>query len=320
MITALTIEQEAKLPYYRDKWLKIGLKTGECDQAKAEYWVDKVYEEAGLTPPKVKIWLDSPLQGVSEAYRLRSTEDQVRYQVWDQIRNQIRRQILDQVSNQIDYQIWNQIRNQAWYYAVGYTGYGTQDADFFSDYDFLLNELKLEGLDKIVPLMNLSQNCGWWFPFEKTVIFTKLPTEIHRDEEYKLHHFDKPALVYPDGFGVYTIHGVRVPEKYILKPAEDIDIKELFQETNVEIRMLVLKKVGLDRALSCLDTRSLDKKDSYELLGIKFTDRYCEYLKMVNPSTGEVHVEGVAPGIKTVKEALAWRAGLKVYSNPSFQS
>jgi hypothetical protein len=31
------------------------------------------------------------------------------------------------------------------------------------------------------------------------------------------------------------------------------------------------------------------------------------YLKMINPSIGTYHIEGVHPECKTVKEALIWR-------------
>lgn len=31
---------------------------------------------------------------------------------------------------------------------------------------------------------------------------------------------------------------------------------------------------------------------------------------MSNPSTGEIHIEGIKPGIKTVQEAMAFRLGL----------
>jgi hypothetical protein len=48
----------------------------------------------------------------------------------------------------------------------------------------------------------------------------------------------------------------------------------------------------------------------YELLILNMGDgRRRPYLKMKNPSIKTWHIEGVAPEIKTVKEALAWRNG-----------
>jgi hypothetical protein len=44
--------------------------------------------------------------------------------------------------------------------------------------------------------------------------------------------------------------------------------------------------------------------------------RYRPYLKMINPSLGVVHVEGVHPDCKTVEEAICFRNQLKEFSLP----
>jgi hypothetical protein len=56
----------------------------------------------------------------------------------------------------------------------------------------------------------------------------------------------------------------------------------------------------------------------YKLITLEVEGDACEYLQMVNPSTGEIHVEGVEPGIKTVKQALAWRLNIPHYKDPVF--
>ena len=60
-IEKLTVEQESKLEVYKDKWLKIGLDTGETDKEEAEKWINKAYEVAGLKPPSKIVWADSPM-------------------------------------------------------------------------------------------------------------------------------------------------------------------------------------------------------------------------------------------------------------------
>ena len=60
-ITKLSEEQEKQLAVYRDKWIKVGLRTGEIDKEEVETAIDLVYTCAGLNPPKYKIWLKSPL-------------------------------------------------------------------------------------------------------------------------------------------------------------------------------------------------------------------------------------------------------------------
>ena len=116
-IEKLTSEQEAKFDEYRDKWLKIGLAT-VCDRKAAEIAIDDVYRCADLVPPKIKIWLKSPLEGTIGSYLLHQVKDQVRDQVrdqvWEQVWEQVKAQVRDQVKDQVWIQVRNQIRNQVY--------------------------------------------------------------------------------------------------------------------------------------------------------------------------------------------------------------
>ena len=61
-IDALTPEQEAKLPYFRDKWITLGLTTEPVDWKKAEAAVRKMYECVGLKQPSTFYYADNPKQ------------------------------------------------------------------------------------------------------------------------------------------------------------------------------------------------------------------------------------------------------------------
>ena len=63
----LTDAQIARLPAIRAEWLSIGLSTAPGDRPRAEAGVAKAYAAAGLPPPKLIIWLDSPMQGAMGA-------------------------------------------------------------------------------------------------------------------------------------------------------------------------------------------------------------------------------------------------------------
>ena len=60
LITKLTPEQQAQVPIYLEKWLKIGLSTGPGDRAAAEDAVRRIYEASGRKPPQTIVWLSSP--------------------------------------------------------------------------------------------------------------------------------------------------------------------------------------------------------------------------------------------------------------------
>ena len=53
-IEKLTEEQEAKLPLYKDKWIKIGLNQDPIDYEKAKELITAQYIQEGLEPPEFK--------------------------------------------------------------------------------------------------------------------------------------------------------------------------------------------------------------------------------------------------------------------------
>jgi hypothetical protein len=81
------------------------------------------------------------------------------------------------------------------------------------------------------------------------------------------------------------------------------------KETNVEVRRELLRKIGVDRLISDLPHKLLQSRGNYELYSIDLSDELkdAKYLKMLNPSIGTYHVEGVAPEIETIEQALNWR-------------
>jgi hypothetical protein len=119
-IEKLTKAQASQLSEFKDRWLKIGLATGPCDRPAIERAADAAYKEAGLEPPRLKIWLGSPLAGAIGAAMLKrglkisQVGDQVRAQVGDQVGDQVWAQVWDQVRAQVGDQVWDQVRAQVW--------------------------------------------------------------------------------------------------------------------------------------------------------------------------------------------------------------
>lgn len=109
-------------------------------------------------------------------------------------------------------------------------------------------------------------------------------------------------------------------EKDVMTPAEKIDPKEILKRENVDERRELIRKVGIERMLSVLKNKELDKKGDYCLLSVELSEtiKDARYLKMKNPSIGIWHLEGVARECNTVQDALNWRAGdIKTKWEPS---
>ncbi|MCK9597783.1 MAG: hypothetical protein M0R06_02005 [Sphaerochaeta sp.] len=62
-IKEITKEQEAQMKPYADKWIEIGLRTGEADFATFDKYMPICYEKAGIAYPKNIVIVQSPLVG-----------------------------------------------------------------------------------------------------------------------------------------------------------------------------------------------------------------------------------------------------------------
>jgi hypothetical protein len=104
------------------------------------------------------------------------------------------------------------------------------------------------------------------------------------------------------------LNGVKVTEEIVMTPSAALDPHLLLKEKNAEVRREIVRKVGIDRVVIDLGAKVADRQGDYELLLLDLGDkRNRPYLKMLNPSIGTWHVEGVHPDCATVEQALNWR-------------
>lgn len=127
-----------------------------------------------------------------------------------------------------------------------------------------------------------------------------------------IHREDGPAIEFTRlKAGIYVLNNVRVFKPVVMKKAEELKAEMLTKTRNAEVRREVIRKIGMDRVLEELSQEVLDKDGDYELINLSLGDgRSRPYLKMLNPSTGTWHIEGVRPGIRTVDQALEYRNGI----------
>ena len=108
-------------------------------------------------------------------------------------------------------------------------------------YDFFHSELGLKCCDKLAGLIEISQSSGWFWPFREAVILTERPVSISRDGDNRLHNLTGPSLLYPDGFGVWAINGLRV-DKQIIEAPETLTFEQVRDERNAEVRRHMLDR------------------------------------------------------------------------------
>lgn len=281
----LSKEQERQIPEYTQRWIKVGLSTEETDRAVSEAAIDKAYKLAGLTPPQKKFWARSPYEGAIMAARL------MKYDDIEESREVSKEEIIEQL------------------YKCAYGSHDTSWLGFYNYFDEVCNikTPQLEGLTET------SLHCGWWWPFDKAVIITPKPLEIHLDDDGQLHCENGMAIHYSDGWGVWAWHGVRVPQRLIEDP-QSYTAKEILRESNVELRRCMIEKIGVQILEDESHIISSDNRgELYEI--IIDNDEPIRYVKVIN-STPEpdghykLYYLRVPPSTQTPHEGIAWGFGL----------
>jgi hypothetical protein len=146
------------------------------------------------------------------------------------------------------------------------------------------------------------------YPLDNICIVCKKPTEIHM-KEGRLHNDGDMSVKYEDGWGIYSLNGVSVPEWLALEKWNKIDPLEFAKIDNAEVRREFVRKVGIERIVEKCGSEVLDKQGDYELIlvDLKGETGKHPYLKMKNPSIGVWHLECVDKTCQTVQDALNWR-------------
>jgi len=189
---------------------------------------------------------------------------------------------------------------------------GCHDAAWLSFYDFMLTELKIEECNKLVPLMELAKVCGWWIPFDKMVVIEDRPTKIVFDNNNLSHNEKGASIEYSDGFSVFSWHGVKIPEEWIIS-RDKLTPEVAIAENNLELRRIACEIVGWDNILNKLSSVVIDRnKDPQigELIEVDIPSVGRERFLRVICGTGRKFALPVPPEMKTALEANAWTYGL----------
>ena len=164
----------------------------------------------------------------------------------------------------------------------------------------------------------VSRTCGWWWPHSDYVIACWRHTAIHLDNTGRLHSPDGPAIVWPDGWGVYSWHGIRVPAEIITEP---VTVERIDATGNAEHRRVLIERYG--SAQYALDSGAdvVHECDDEEGVPMRLLHREVEgdepivVLHVLNTTVDpdgtrrEYHIR-VPPGMTDCYTARNWGLGL----------
>ncbi len=157
----------------------------------------------------------------------------------------------------------------------------------------------------------LKSGCFLSHFFRGLALISRRPKHIKFNSSQRLHCDGAAAIEWRDGWKLFYLNGVLVPEEVALTPARFLDPSLVMRERNVEVRREIVRKIGIERILQKLGGKIIDSWNGYELIVLNVPGMRTKpaYLKMRNPSTGTFHVEGIPPRITTCGDALSWRVG-----------
>ena len=307
MIERISKEQADRMPEFVRKWTDIGLSTGPADRPSADRAIGMMYAGGGLAAPKI-VWCGSPLgnglaRAVIDGSRLdrvgASVRDSVGASAWDSVGASVRASVRASVGASV----WD---------SVGDSGYGQHDADWLAFYRYFNEVIGL--VEKTAPLVGmweLAESAGWWLPHEHICWISERPVALHRDAQGRLHAADRLAIEYPDGWGVYAWHGVRVPARVIERPMH-LSAQEITTERNAEVRRVMLTRYGEARYLLDVGAKAIATDDTGTLYRQELAED--EPLAMVRVENRTPEADGtckpywlrVPPSCQTAREAVAW--------------
>ena len=287
------------------------VKHQEAALAAHKKWAAKLYKSVirkeivhpfELTPPEI----------TRKHIRLLKQWDSVGDSVWASVRASVWASVGDSVWDSVGDSVWASVWD-----SVGASVrdhlvravYGQHDAAWLAFY--LVFRGLVPAVDKLDGLERSARASSWWWPYAGAVILTERPTVLCRDDRGRLHSPDGPAILYPDGWGIWAWHGVRLPRHVIEQPAT-ITVKEIEAEGNAEIRRVMVERYGQARYL--LDSGAkLIHSDEFGTLYRKEQEGD-EPLVMVKVVNATREPDGsfkdywlrVDPRVRTAREAVAW--------------
>ena len=148
---------------------------------------------------------------------------------------------------------------------------------------------------------------------QDVALVCRRPFKVRLDNQNRLHSLDAEALGWNDGYKLYFVANVNMPERYYTEP-ETLTSKEVIDQDNVEVRKGMIQLMGVGRFITEAGgvilnedfdgagmPRKLFQLKTEDARGNKFT-----VIEVECPSKHDKHYLFVPPTMKTCKEAIEW--------------
>jgi hypothetical protein len=110
----------------------------------------------------------------------------------------------------------------------------------------------------------LAELAGPRWVHKEFCILSDFPEVLTVDEHNRPHNDNGPFCKWRDGFSLYSIHGVRVPEWLLTRP-DRLTVDAINDETNEEVRRVMIERYGVSRYVQ--DAQFLTVHEDVDLSG-----------------------------------------------------
>lgn len=166
--------------------------------------------------------------------------------------------------------------------------------------------VKFDG-DQLDRLDRWARSVPYIVPYDTLAVVSANPTDVRWDDRRRLHSLDSPAVSFSDGWGVYSVEGVRVPADIVTNP-EKITVGRIKAEPHAEVRRIMRQQYGDQRYLTDTGATVIDS-DHESCRGgaaprmLVEDDEKLRWLVGTDGSTGRVYFMRVPANTKTCREA-----------------
>ena len=293
-IEKLTPAQEKQLPIFRQEYLNMACDGKRIDKPALQDAINQAYSVIGKSKPLL-IVLQSPQQAMlaikfMKTYAAEETGDQLGGQLWDQLRGQLWGQDI------FDTNLLCGSQDLYWVCCARYA-------------QSIGVKLSAETDRRLDIMEGLSRQCEWWWPYEGICFVSEKPMQVNWDGEV-LHSETGPAVLYEDGYAVYSWRGTGIPSEWIESP-KSLTPEMAITWDNVEQRRCIAEILGWHNILidPRLNARSINKDQDPqigELIEVDIPDVGTERFLKVVCGTDRDFALPVPPETKTALDAQAW--------------
>lgn len=124
IVAALTAEQEALIPEYREKWRSIQNQVENIDRAKVIETINAGYSISGHAEPKILLY-DNPLIAIQEVTRIKNFKIYLGRDIRTKFSKRVFAHVQHSLMQQLDYNFFIRLRNQTTHIEFPY--YSTHD-------------------------------------------------------------------------------------------------------------------------------------------------------------------------------------------------